>query len=330
MSDSEGVYEDSDMEVGDEDDEDMLQTSEERRSLHREFRLISEDFNAKKADILNASHGSVKTHIERLNKAFAQAKTTVDAKLDVEVLTTISQIAVQKTEQLVQDGGSFNMDLFLKNLARKLNSDGATGNGIKRKSNVLVDDDDDGAVGSRNWEDMRILADKTFRTAPAIGFLLGPLAIVPKVRNIAKRQAKIVKDKKDFVKPKELQEKDLEEQKNETAATVKLIYTILKSLGKVQFWSFITNPTSYSQTVENLFYCSFLIREGKAQITDENGEAMIACAAPATAEEHLQRSQNIVDLDMKMWREIIELYKITNPQIPTREKTVVDSGKWYA
>ena len=40
--------------------------------------------------------------------------------------------------------------------------------------------------------------------------------------------------------------------------------------GGVQFFRFVVNPKSFGQTVENLFYTSFLIRDGSVAISKDS------------------------------------------------------------
>ena len=44
------------------------------------------------------------------------------------------------------------------------------------------------------------------------------------------------------------------------------VYSILCECGSVPFYHFITDPQSFSKTVENMFYVSFLIKEGKVRM----------------------------------------------------------------
>ena len=52
------------------------------------------------------------------------------------------------------------------------------------------------------------------------------------------------------------------------------------------YLKFIVNPVSFAQTVENMFYFSFLVKEGKAAIeTDDNADSpnfgdAICCPLP--------------------------------------------------
>lgn len=123
--------------------------------------------------------------------------------------------------------------------------------------------------------------------------------------------------------------------------------------GAVSLFEFIINPLSFGQTVENLFYVSFLIREGNVQmIDDENGlpllgkQVMILLsgfllnllpvpAKPFTIEEHreqnVQKHQAVFSLDWGTWKKLIQAFSIQEPIIPHRvaEETNVSAGGWY-
>ena len=96
---------------------------------------------------------------------------------------------------------------------------------------------------------------------------------------------------------------------------------------------FITNPESFSQTVENMFYVSFLIRNAVAEIDDSTGQPILSTRAPPSTEElaeNLSKKQIIMSLDIPMWEEIIETYGIRSSIIPTRPKRQnLGTGKWY-
>ena len=50
----------------------------------------------------------------------------------------------------------------------------------------------------------------------------------------------------------------------------------LEKCGTVNFFKFVVNPESFAQTVENLFYVSFLIRDGKVAYYIEDDEPMLS------------------------------------------------------
>jgi len=73
----------------------------------------------------------------------------------------------------------------------------------------------------------------------------------------------------------QIKEGDLIREENETTRNVVMIYKILKENTPINMFEFILNPESYGQSVENLFYVAFLIRDGKACIEDETGEPIL-------------------------------------------------------
>ena len=116
------------------------------------------------------------------------------------------------------------------------------------------------------------------------------------------------------------------------------------------------------QTVENLFYVSFLIRDGRAGILqDSNGlptlrtfatsitpspaamarltrlrqpDALNPRSAAQIRAEDVQKQQAILSLDYATWRALIDAYGITKSMIPDRQESengcAVAARGWYA
>lgn len=129
-------------------------------------------------------------------------------------------------------------------------------------------------------------------------------------------------------KPQELREEDIARQGNETTKNVMEIAGILEGFtDKVNLFELVINPESFGQTIENIFYLSFLVRDGKVSITEEdmddpnrelhgddaerapregaNIQPMVELTEPPTAEDFrsgLQKKQIVMELDMATWK----------------------------
>lgn len=143
------------------------------------------------------------------------------------------------------------------------------------------------------------------RRPPISGFLLGPLAVQKNIRKQTQRRERLQRrDPADAVRPEELKEQDLEKVENsnlttlcknirellaqkmhsaqtavEEEATDEMSDEEVKRLmirhgvaddGGMRFFPFVINPWSFGQTVENLFYVSFLIRDGAVSIAHDS------------------------------------------------------------
>ncbi|KAF9737771.1 hypothetical protein PMIN06_007263 [Paraphaeosphaeria minitans] len=106
----------------------------------------------------------------------------------------------------------------------------------------------------------------------------------------------------------------------------------------VSLFDFAINPHSFGQTVENLFYISFLIREGAAKVeTDADGLPLLAPEA-STADQRreqnveVQRRQAVFSIDYATWHTLIEAFDIQEPLIPHRdpEQTTIGASGWYS
>jgi non-structural maintenance of chromosomes element 4 len=123
----------------------------------------------------------------------------------------------------------------------------------------------------------------------------------------------------------------------------------LSNDGCVPLFDFCVNPRSFGQTVENLFYISFLIKEGSVGLNfDDRGLPTLGCAGREAGEEEEEeqdggrkqaahasaRNQAVFALDFDVWEAIVESHGIKRSLIPHRAEELYDDGLlgeggWY-
>ncbi|KAG0172906.1 nuclear protein [Apophysomyces sp. BC1015] len=252
-----------------------------------------------------------------------EVRNTQEATLDSKLLVLSADLGTQKARNLRLDNQLFNADEFVS----KIITYGRSSHVAERERNHRSNEEPD-----LDWKKIGLRAMSFSRKAHSMDFMLGPLSVEKKQRKVT-RQARLVKNKEDLVQPTKLQESDMQQQENETSNNVNRIYRILDELGSVNYFEFITNPDSFSQTAENMFYVSFLIRNAVAEIDDSSGQPILSTRAPPLTEElanNLVKKQIIMSLDIPIWKEIIETYGIRESTIPTRlQQQEMAAGKWY-
>ena len=102
-------------------------------------------------------------------------------------------------------------------------------------------------------------------------------------------------------------EEDVTGNGNETTVNVAKIYQCLLQVQEMNVFKFFINANSFSQTVENLFHLSFLVRDGKVSIEEDEDGDVIIFPTPADADEDEEalskpRIQSIFHLDMPTFR----------------------------
>ncbi|KAF2836753.1 Nse4-domain-containing protein [Patellaria atrata CBS 101060] len=106
----------------------------------------------------------------------------------------------------------------------------------------------------------------------------------------------------------------------------------------LSLFDFAINPNSFGQTVENLFYISFLIKDGGVAVDeDEDGLPTLNPSQARSMEEQrekqISRHQAVFSLDWPTWRKLVQAYDIQEPMIPHRndeQGTQVTARGWYA
>jgi hypothetical protein len=244
----------------------------------------------------------------------------------------------------------------------------------RRRPGFEEEDDDDDQL---DWAHLGRNACFLYNSRPCLsGFLLGPLSVQKRLRQQTQRKAREARaDPANAVRPQELRDEDLEKQ--ETANLTVVCSEIRRLLGKIQvegekavqaiyntnqdmtdddaldlmrehglsddgqvpLFDFCVNPKSFGQTVENMFYVSFLIKEGSVGLGfDTRGIPTLGIVGDKTLEERQEapKNQAVFTLDFEMWEEIIESHGIQKSLIPHRREEEFDdgtnrdeSGGWY-
>ncbi|KAF1830136.1 Nse4-domain-containing protein [Decorospora gaudefroyi] len=105
----------------------------------------------------------------------------------------------------------------------------------------------------------------------------------------------------------------------------------------VSLLDFAINPHDFGQTVENLFYISFLVREGNAKvIQDDDTLPLLIPAEPRGVSEqreaNVQKHQAVFSIDYPTWHMFIQAFDIREPLIPHRndEEEKVGPNAWFS
>jgi hypothetical protein len=136
--------------------------------------------------------------------------------------------------------------------------------------------------------------------------MLGPLGIEPVER---KERKKIVREKlAEKVNPEDVKNssESIDQTDKETAKRVANLRNYLERDEKPNdFFHFIVNPQSFSQTVENLFHFSFLVKDGQASLKVKDGVPIAEPEQPPKEEDYQkgtsERKQCIIKFDFDTW-----------------------------
>ncbi|KAJ9269936.1 hypothetical protein DTO212C5_3906 [Paecilomyces variotii] len=359
--------------VTDKDFYDPDQDEDERRRIRKGLRDLSRELHDSRSEYLQAGNTGLIDTVEKANELFYHVKQTADATIDSRLLVNAADLSYKKTAQLTlgDTAAGIDVDEFVSKCISFMHSapegdasavPSSTQRRRRQRAVEEADDSDDEQGDALNWDWLGRAACVPHNYRPAVsGFLLGPLSVQKRVRQVTQHRARERIDPSQAVQPQELQEEDLDKQEtsNLTAmcsninrllikiqkkgqesverelsgvpdVTDEMVQEVMSRYnvaddGGVPLFRFCVNPRSFGQTVENLFYVSFLVRDGSVGVSmDSRGLLTLQAAkpyAPSEAQRRgIQKHQAVFSLDFETWRDLIEVYEITESLIPHREE----------
>ncbi|CCD23362.1 Smc5-Smc6 complex subunit NSE4 NDAI_0B03280 [Naumovozyma dairenensis CBS 421] len=189
-----------------------------------------------------------------------------------------------------------------------------------------------------NWFRMGALFENFSSMPITVDHLSGPFALEKKIRAPIVRKRRVEPVGK-LTKAEVVTQENLKTKEPTTPEQVKRIFKILqKKIGQsnnnnnsINLFEFIIDPNSFCRTVENLFYTSFLIKEGRLELIEnesdgfpsirikENVRSNDSANNEIEKQKRLNKHQNhiIFQIDMPTWKKLIEKFSITESFIPS-------------
>ncbi|KDE02640.1 hypothetical protein MVLG_06826 [Microbotryum lychnidis-dioicae p1A1 Lamole] len=315
-------------------------TAEQRRARERQlrahYRSLGQSVQESRDNINETTVDSLGKQVERANKLFRNVTAPSEAVLDSRVLMAASDAGALKARQLKLDADAFDTDQFLVKLAHFMGGSVMTLNQKNKGKGRSQTQDDDKAATERAGRTLRwgrvgrVLASES-RRAVVMDLMLGPLALEVKEKKARTQRARQKVDESQRVRPEELRAEDVEKDRQATDRMISEIARILDAYGGegIPYLSFVLNPHSFAQSVENIFYFSFLVRDGRACIEEEINEdskhfgeiICYSCEAPdGNTDAEGSKSQFVFELTQELWKDAIEVFDVQTSAIPHRAK----------
>ncbi|KAJ5165199.1 uncharacterized protein N7500_007029 [Penicillium coprophilum] len=361
------------------------QDPEERRSVRRGLRDLGRELNDTRGELMQPGNDGILNIVEQANQFYAKVKQTADATLDSRILVNTADLTRKKATQLALGDTSAGIDVdefvskCISFMRRGPNNAVASANGTqgrrgrpgRSQRDPDASDEDDG--DAMNWDTLGRSACFPSNARPAVsGWLLGPLSVQKRTRQMTQRRAAEQIDRTQAVAPREMAQQDLGQQESSNLTQIcseinKLLANSQRQRekdateeleaqegltpekaqeimdkhsvaddGGIPLFRFCINPKSFGQSVENLFYVSFLVRDGTVGVAvDSRGLPTLHAAAPFAPSEAqkkgVQKHQAVFSLDHETWHEIIDVFNVKDSIIPHREEKEQETGtSWYA
>ncbi|XP_022933647.1 non-structural maintenance of chromosomes element 4 homolog A-like isoform X1 [Cucurbita moschata] len=173
---------------------------------------------------------------------------------------------------------------------------------------------------SLSWKDIGLSVSSIFMNGHGCRTMLGPMSTQLKQRktNIARKRSRPTESSR----PAEVDE-DGSEAKTDTDKNMSIMFGILRRNKTVRLEHLILNRNSFAQTVENLFALSFLVKDGRAEITiDKNGSHFVspknAPAHSAIMSHEVNYSHFVFRFDFKDWKLMMDIVPVGEELMPHR------------
>ncbi|KAG5552371.1 hypothetical protein RHGRI_010444 [Rhododendron griersonianum] len=173
------------------------------------------------------------------------------------------------------------------------------------------------------WKDIGRAVSHVIRTVPGCCTMLGPMNTEPKQQKAVVRR-KRARPTESARQPEQLDEAVTEE-KTDTDKNMATMFAMLRKNRRARLENVVLNRKSFAQTIENVFTLSFLLKDGRVEITvNEKGWHIIsprnAPAANAVASGEVSYCHFVFRFDFRDWKLMMDSVGIGEELMPHRNQ----------
>ncbi|XP_027068036.1 non-structural maintenance of chromosomes element 4 homolog A [Coffea arabica] len=261
----------------------------ERRVLRSRYLNVKNRISDERDDLSKVDSDKFKSIIEEVDNLHQLVQKPREQVADAEALLDITNTLVTSVKAHSTEG--LTPSDFVSCLLRDFTQGGASTSNEVASSSVRL-------------KEIGLAVSHVFRSAPGCFTMVGPMNTEIKQRKavIYRKRAKPTES----ARPEDLDGAATEE-KTDTDKNMATMFDILRRNRRVRLENLILNKSSFAQTVENLFALSFLVKDGRAEITvDEKGVHLVsprnAAAASAVHSGEVSYSHFVFRFDFKDWK----------------------------
>ncbi|XP_012877165.1 PREDICTED: EP300-interacting inhibitor of differentiation 3 [Dipodomys ordii] len=291
------------------------------RVLRKQYRQLINSVQQNRDNIVNTASNSLTEALEEANLLFDAVSRTREAALDAQFLVLASDLGKEKAKHLNSGMSYFNQAAFCGFLFR------AAG------LNWLEDECDDFSVCDDSivlsfWKAVQKEATSWIMQAESFHFVFGSFKPEPSSRKPRlDHHKKMRKLEGNGAMPTKLRKLDLSSNQEATEKEVERILGLLQTCFRkypdtpVSYFEFVVDPHSFSRTVENIFYVSFIIRDGFARIRlDQDRLPILEPININQMDEEndpgfFGRKQGVISLSLQDWKNIVATFEISEAMI---------------
>lgn len=283
-----------------------IQSKADRRDLRSCYRSLKNSIAEEREEILKADSDKFDSLIHKVQNLHNLVQRPREQVADAEALLGITSTFLESIRSTQNSNGVSPVD-FVNALLRKYSNES--------HGNVSIERDDNQTHIS--WGTLGLEASTIFCDVAGMSTMLGGTDSETKQRKISgsRKRGKPTESTRPVMVADSGNENTSETDKN-----IQTMFKILRKHERARLDALVLNRRSFSQTVENIFALSFLVKDGRVEIDlDENKNHIVAPKnAPKTASGEGSYSQFIFRFDYRDWKLMIESIESGQELMPHR------------